>query len=69
MSATAPVEPTPIAEPLDAFLLQVVQTLHTAVSQGIRAAQDDPVAADRAIEDCKEIIGTVMAGHVEEWIG
>ena len=67
MSA-ANVEATPITEPLDQFLVQVIQTLKDACDQGYRVAQDDPAAADRIIEDCKEIIGTIMAGRVEEWI-
>ena len=67
MSA-AGIEATPITEPLDAFLVQVIQTLKDACDQGIRAAQDDPAAADRIIEDCKEIIGTIMTGRVEEWL-
>ena len=67
MSA-APVEPTPITEPLDDFLREVVQTLHAAVNQGIQAAQDDPATADRVIADCEEIIDTIMAGNIREWI-
>ena len=68
MSA-ASIETTPITEPLDAFLRQVIQTIHTAVNQGIRAAQDDPATADKAIADCEEIISIIMAGKVDEWIG
>lgn len=67
--STATIEETPITEPLDAFLRQVVQTIHTAVNQGIKSAQDNPAVTDRAIEDCKEIIGTIMAGRIDEWIG
>lgn len=67
--STATIEETPITEPLDAFLRQVVQTIHTAVNQGIKAARDNPAVTDRSIEDCREIIGTIMAGRVEEWIG
>jgi hypothetical protein len=68
------VEPTPviratrIAEPLDEFLLQVVQTLHSAVSQGIQNVTDDPQVSDMAFQDCKDILGTIMAGNVKEWI-
>lgn len=62
------VEPTPIAEPLDDFLREVVQTLHSAVNQGIQAAQDDSQAAEKIINDCGEMLGVIMEGNVQEWI-
>ena len=61
--------PTPLAQPLDDYLREVVQTLHTAVSQGMRRAADDPRAATRQIDDCQEILTVIMAGHVQEWLG
>ena len=69
MATPAPVAPTPIAAPLDEFLREVVQTLHAAVNQGIQRGQDDLQAAEKAIEDCTEIIGVIMSGNVQEWIG
>ena len=65
-SDTVVIEPTPIAEPLDKFLLDVVQTLHTAVNQGMRA--DDPRVTEKSIQDCKEILDVIMEGNVKEWI-
>jgi len=62
------VEPTPLAEPLDEYLLQVVQTLHTAVNQGMRRAADDPNSAEQPLADCREIIGTIMVGDVTAWL-
>jgi hypothetical protein len=67
MSAPS-IEATPITEPLDTFLVQVIQTLKDACDQGYRVVRDDPASADRIIEDCKEIIGTIMAGRVDEWL-
>jgi hypothetical protein len=61
--------PTPIAEPLDDYLRQVVQTLHTAVNQGMRRAADDPQSARQQVADCEEILTVIMAGQVKEWIG
>ena len=61
--------PTPIAEPLDDYLREVVQTLHSAVTQGMRRAADDPRGATPQITDCTEIIGVIMAGDVHEWLG
>jgi hypothetical protein len=60
--------PTPIAVPLDDYLRAVVQTLHTAVNQGMRRAADDPHAATPQITDCEDIISVIMAGDVKEWI-
>jgi hypothetical protein len=62
------VEPTPIAEPLDDFLREVVQTLHSAVNQGTQAAQENPQAADKIIDDCSEMLAVIMEGNVKEWI-
>jgi hypothetical protein len=60
--------PTPIAEPLDAYLREVVQTLHTAVNQGMRRAADDPHAATPQIVDCTDILTVIMAGDVKDWL-
>ena len=65
---TPPIEPTPIAGPLDEYLMQVVQTLHTAVNQGMRRAADDPQGATQQVRDCEEIIDIIMAGNVKEWL-
>jgi len=61
--------PTPLARPLDDYLREVVQTLQTAVSQGMRRAADDQQAATPQIEDCEEILHVIMAGDVKEWLG
>lgn len=60
--------PTAIAAPLDDYLREVVQTLHTAVTQGMRRAADDPHAATPQITDCAEILTVIMAGDVKEWL-
>ena len=62
-------EPAPISEPLDNFLREVVQTLHAAVNQGMQHVSDDPQSTEKAIQDCEEILGLIMAGQVGEWIG
>lgn len=63
------ITPTAIAAPLDDYLREVVQTLHTAVTQGMRKAADDPQAATPQIADCEEIISVIMAGNVHDWLG
>ena len=61
--------PTPISQPLDDYLREVVQTLHAAVNQGMRRAADDPHAARPQIVDCEQILEVIMAGDVQEWLG
>jgi len=63
------VAPTPIAEPLDAYLREVVQTLHAAVSQGMRRAADIPSAAAPQLADCQDILSVIMAGDTADWLG
>ena len=64
-----PVAPVPIAQPLDDYLREVVQTLQAAVTQGMRRAADDPKAATTQITDCEDILTVIMAGNVGEWLG
>lgn len=61
-------EPVPFTHALDEFLRDIVRALHAAVNRGIAAVKNDPPEADRALADCEEMIDTVMAGQVEEWI-
>ena len=68
-TVTPPIEPTPLAQPLDDYLMQVVQTLHTAVNQGMRRVADDPQGATKQIEDAEEIVDIIMAGNIKAWIG
>jgi hypothetical protein len=60
--------PTPIAEPLDDYLRQVVLTLQAAVTQGMRRAAESPSAAAPQIADCRDILSVIMSGKVTEWI-
>jgi len=60
--------PTPIAEPLDAYLREVVQTLQAAVTQGMRRAAENPAAASQQIADCEDILSVIMSGNVQDWI-
>jgi hypothetical protein len=57
------IEATPLSAPLDDYLREVVQTLHTAVNQGMRHP-----SADAEIADCREILRVIMAGDVETWL-
>jgi hypothetical protein len=68
-TVTPPIEPTQIAEPLDDYLMQVVQTLHAAVNQGMRRLHDNPQGATQQVKDAEEMIDIIMAGDVKEWLG
>jgi hypothetical protein len=63
------IAPIPMAQPLDDYLREVVQTLQAAVTQGMRRAADDPKAATPQITDCEDILTVIMAGNVGEWLG
>ncbi len=52
---------------MDEHLKEVVQALNRAVNGAIPHAKD-PGVADKAIQDCKEILDTVMEGGVSEWL-
>jgi hypothetical protein len=59
----------PLAEPLDDYLREVVQTLRQATDQGIRKLSDDPAGAERALADCADTLDVILAGDVLAWIG
>lgn len=61
-------EPVPFARALDEFLRDIVRALHKAVDRGVAALKADPAESDRALADCKDMIDTVMAGQVQDWV-
>jgi len=58
----------PNTEALDDHLKSVVDALHGAVRWAMPHI-DDPKIADKAIQDCREILDIVMEGNVSEWVG
>ena len=52
---------------LDEHLKEVVHALHSAVNWAMPHF-NDPKIADKAIQDCKEILDVVMEGKVSEWL-
>ena len=52
---------------LDEHLREVVHALHSAVSYAMPHINDLKIA-DKAIEDCKEILDVVSEGKVSEWL-
>ena len=61
------IEPTPITEPLDVFLRDVVRALSVAVTRGTQGV-NDPAVVDKTLQDCEQILAVIMAGHVQEWL-
>jgi hypothetical protein len=56
------------AAELDAYLLQVVQALHRTVNYALPRLNDEK-EADKALEDCEEILTLVLDGRVADWLG
>jgi len=52
---------------LNEYLEQVVQALHRTVNYAVPHVKD-PIIANKAIKDCKEILDVVMEGKVSEWL-
>ncbi len=57
----------PNTEALDDHLKNVVDALHGAVKWAMPHL-DDPKIVGKAIQDCREILETVMEGNVSEWL-
>jgi hypothetical protein len=58
----------PNTEPIDEYLKDVINGVHKAVNWAMPHLKDDPKIVDKAIEDCKEMLGVVMEGKVSEWL-
>jgi hypothetical protein len=59
----------PLAEPLDGYLREVVQTLRDATERGMRQVGDTPAEVERTIAECQEILEVIMEGDVQAWFG
>lgn len=57
----------PNTEKLDEHLKDIITALHGAVNWAMPHLKD-PKVADKAIQDCKEILDVVMEGKVSEWL-
>jgi hypothetical protein len=62
------VEAAPNTVELDEYLKVVVQAVKSACNSAAPRLNTDPPAVDQALNDCEEILNTVMDGKVEEWI-
>ncbi len=52
---------------MDEHLKEMVTALHGAVNWAMPHIKD-PKIANKAIQDCKEILDVVMEGNVSEWL-
>jgi len=57
----------PHTEELDEQLKEFIQAVHGAVNWAMPHL-NEPKIADKAIQDCKEILDMVMEGKVSEWL-
>ena len=57
----------PNTEALDEHLKDIIQAVHGAVNWAMPHL-NDPKIVDKAIQDCKEMLGVVMEGKVSEWL-
>jgi acyl-CoA hydrolase len=62
------VEAAPNTYKLDECLKDMIQAVYSATSVGVSHVKDDPKAVDRALADCAEVLNTVMAGQVDDWL-
>lgn len=52
---------------LDQHLNEIVQALHRTVSYAMPHL-NDPEIANKAVNDCSEILAVVMEGKASEWL-
>ena len=63
------VEAAPNTEKLDEFMKDIVQAVEAGCTTAMPHLKDaDPKAVDQVIQNCEELLGLVMAGHVDEWV-
>ncbi len=62
------VEAVPHTVELDEHLKDMIQAVYAACSTATAHLKDDEAAVDRALENCKEVLGNVMEGKVDEWL-
>lgn len=63
------VDAAPNTFKLDDYLKDMIQAVYGACNVAVSHVHDaDPQVVDKALEDCQEVLGTVMEGHVDEWV-
>lgn len=63
------VDPVPHTVALDDVLKDMIYGVYGACNTAMPHLQDeDPSIADKAIQDCEELLGMIMEGKVDDWI-
>ena len=63
------VDAAPITLKLDDYLKDMIQAVYGACNVAASHMKDaDPKIVDEALENCQEVLDTVMEGHVDEWV-
>jgi hypothetical protein len=62
------VDAAPNTYKLDEVLKDMIQAVYSATSTATAHLKDDEKTVDKALEDCEEVLGMVMEGHVDEWV-
>lgn len=62
------VEAVPHTVQLDEYLKDMIQAVYASCSTAMAHLTDDERSVDLAIENCEEVLGTVMEGKVDAWL-
>jgi len=62
------VDAAPNTYKLDEYLKDMIQAVYSACSTATAHMKDDEKTVDKALDDCEEVLGMVMEGHVDEWV-
>jgi hypothetical protein len=62
------VDVAPHTVELDNYLKDVVLAVYAACNTATRNLQTNPNEAEKAINNCEEILDVIMEGHTEEWV-
>jgi hypothetical protein len=62
------VDAAPNTYKLDEYLKDMIQAVYGACSTATAHMKDDEKTVDKALDDCEEVLGVVMEGHVDEWV-
>ena len=62
------VDAVPHTVPLDDYLKDMIYAVYGACGQAVAHLKDDEKTVDQALDDCEEVLGTIMAGKVDDWL-
>jgi hypothetical protein len=62
------VDAAPNTYKLDEYLKDMIQAVYSACTTATAHMKDDEKTVDKALNDCDEVLGMVMEGHVDEWV-